>query len=105
MNRFDAWLRTAPAGSQFVYRRGPDLSKDGEGKEFTDLVFSAREAWDRGEVELVCRRLTYPRTRTGTGTFEWIAVKREKQAVREPWISKEGDIVRWVERPVLARAA
>lgn len=105
MNRFDAWLRTANAGDQYVYRRGTSLSKKNEGKEFSESVFSAREAWERGEVELVTKRLTHPRHPNGCGTFEWIAVRRETKATRKQWISKDGCLVQWVKRRAIADAA
>lgn len=101
MNRFDIWLDTAPVGSEFIYKSGTTLSKRGTGKDFSDLVYSAREAWERGEVELVQRRLlrSWP---GGVGRFAWIAVKRATKATRKKWISRDGHEVTWVNRPRVA---
>lgn len=98
-NRFDAWLQFAEPGSEYIYHRGGSLSKKGEGLNFSSQVYSAREAYDRGEVELVMRRVTWGQGKFNNGSiFEWIAQKRKIIVKREPWIA-EGQIVRWVERP------
>lgn len=98
-NKFDTWLGNASPGSEMIYHTGKSLSKHGEGLEFTDLTHSAREAFERGEVDLVQRRLSKGKTVKSIGRFAWIAIKRKD--VRRPrlWVSKEGVPVDWVKRP------
>lgn len=98
-NKFDTWLKTAPAGAQFVYRTGKHLSKGGNGLEFSDLVYSVREAFDRGEVELVQKRLTHGKSAVSIGSFAWIAIKKAHIRPPKRWVSKDGSVVCWKTRP------
>ena len=104
-NKFDAWLQSAPAGSSHVYHTGPHLSVGNFGIDFSSQVYSAREAYERGEVELVQRRLSHGRGTRAAGLFEWLAIKRAKIKRPREWVSIEGEKVVWRSRPQRKLAA
>lgn len=104
-NRFDIWIKKSLPGESYVYHTGYTLYEDGRGKSFSNQVYSAREAWERGEIELVSRRLTKPKGKYDCGSFEWIAVKRETIAHRKKWLSREGQPMVWKMRPTKEKEA
>lgn len=103
--QFEVWLKFAKPGDQFIYHTGSHLSKKNEGLEYSSKVYSAREAYDRGEVILVQRRVSHGLSRWDPGKFDYIAIKRA--LVRRPGesVTVEGDLIQWTQRPQLKKAA
>jgi hypothetical protein len=102
--RFESWLKSSPPGSEYPYHTGTRLAKDEAGHVFSDAVFSAREAFERGEVILVQRRLKKGAAPNLAGTFQWLAVKRRVPIRSKPSSSTSGDFARWVSRPGVRRS-
>lgn len=104
--KFDVWLKVAKPREQFAYHEGYCLHEPGDEKVFSSNVYTAREAYERGEVILVQRRIEQPRYSAVGGTvtvapgkFQWLAIKRE--CISPPGVSRshEGEIIRWQKRP------
>jgi hypothetical protein len=71
--QFATWLRKAQPGETYVYFTGSEF-------RHTATVMAARDAYDRGEVDLVQKRT--PIARLG---FHYMAIKR--RVVRAPvWL-------------------
>ena len=106
-DRFELWLRKATPGSNYVYHSGSELSRGNGGIHFTSQVYSAREAYERGEVDLVLRRTSAGRGKFNIGsTFDWVAIKRSVVKIPEKAFSVDGEPVHWRERPAaLLKAA
>lgn len=105
-SKFEVWLKVAKPREQFAYHEGYCLHEPGDEKVFSSNVYTAREAYERGEVILVQRRIEHPKHSISLGTvtvapgkFQWIAVKRER--ISPPGLSRnhEGEITRWQSRP------
>lgn len=83
MSKFDAWLKTAKPGDQFIYhdRRGPLMN--------SPLIYAVRLAHDDGLIDLVQKRTEKPRNKDsrgeeGVGRFQYIAIMRGEIEHRIP---------------------
>lgn len=95
---FSKWLQGAKPGDNYVYKTGQYLTKTRGCRVYSEKVWDAREAFERGEVDLVQKRLS-----VGAGArFAWIAIKREKVKPPPPSYSVDGQIASWGKRPKAA---
>ena len=82
MTRFEAWLKSARAGQEFVYSEGIGLFENSQ-------IYAVRRAYDAGLVDLFQRRTVQPKNRDvlseeGVGKMAYVARLRANPERREP---------------------
>lgn len=92
---FGKWLANAKPGESYIYRVGMQLAETRKLQIFSPKVWDAREAFERGEVELVQKRLSIG----NKSKFAWMAVKKAEAKRPQRHISKDGEYATWGKRP------
>lgn len=82
MTKFEAWLKAAKPGQEFIYCEGRCLFENPQ-------VYAVRRAYDAGLIDLYQRRTLEPKSHDvlsdeGVGRFAYIARLRANPEKREP---------------------
>lgn len=72
--KFIDWLSKAKKGDAYIYAHNTPHLRAGCSGELANSVYAAQMS---GHVNLVQKRLRYPASDAGTGSFDYIAIRTE----------------------------